>query len=59
MQGCKVHDPVEPLPEGEGTVGQRLPAELGPGDHQVLDVVLTQVRVPAHKHNTSTREPND
>ena len=41
----EVHDPVEPLPEGEVSVGQGLAAELRPGDDQVLAIVLPQVWV--------------
>jgi hypothetical protein len=42
----KIHNPVEPLPEGEISVGQGLATELRPGDHQRLEVVGAQVRVP-------------
>ena len=42
----EVHNPIEPLPEGEAPVGQRLPTELGPGDHERLEVVRTEVGVP-------------
>jgi len=44
--GCKVHDPVEPLPEGEVPVWQRLPTELRPRDHQGLEVVRREIGVP-------------
>ena len=46
MGGCKVHDPVEPLPEGEVPVWQRLPTELRPRDHQGLEVVRREIGVP-------------
>ena len=46
MKLCEVHNPVEPFPEGEVPVGQRLPTKLGPRDHKVLDVVSPKIGVP-------------
>ena len=48
MVGGQVHDPIEPLPEGETPVRDWLPAELGPRDDQVLVVVRLKVGVPEH-----------
>ena len=46
VSSCEVHDPVEPLPEGEVPVWQGLPTELGPRDHEGLEVVRAEVGVP-------------
>ena len=42
----EVHDPVEPLPEGEVPVGEGLPAELGPGHVQGGQLLLVDLGVP-------------